>query len=1450
MLNALPMRPTPRVARWIRATVVVPVILLASASPVPAQPISPQGGGPLPAWFEQARQRDPSAYTFRRGYIQQVERLRQNRRLMEQGLLRPRGGPEEVAQLTTVAGSRSVPIFLGKFSNTGASPITAASLQTELFDGPWPTGTMVDYYDEISYGNLQLQGTVYDWVTVSNNDTYYEGNSNGGLPGTAKTGEFITEILTARDGAVNFGQYDNDGPDGMPNSGDDDGYVDFVGFVHPEIGAECSTVPAAAANIWSHRWVLAAWPQGVFTTNDARFGGGFIRIDDYVIMPALSCNGTMIEIGVFCHEFGHAFGLPDLYDTNGGSQGVGHWCLMGAGNWNTPTRPAHMSAWSKAFLGWITPGIVNANLLNWPILSSTVSPTAFKLWTNGTPGSEYFLVENRTKEGFDDQLWKAGLLVWHVDDNAGSLLLNNVNADETHKRLDLECADQTGVDHTTNADHLDSGANRGDAGDPLCDGDSFTPASNPSSVAYNGSPTDVQITGIMGCGNREVRANLIVNVDQGPLADLCMRDCGSDVCSEPSPCPKFWASPEVYIDNNLDGIIDPPAEGLANNLIARVRNIGGSSASNVNVGFYMADPAMGLLFPSTGTLIDNANVPLIAASGGSETAMVTWNIPLPPPSISHYCLGVIATNADDGQISEYAPNDDNVVQINIQELYAKAGSAVPPGPALVASAVPDALRKSGPASAVRLTDEIQEVFTREMVVQVCNPGLRPCQFEIRLGSPPSYDDVLIPPDWIVELEYTSIFLNEGECRPLRVQVTDPTPVHTDSASVPLTLLCANQAVGGVVMSFEIDNVQPPDPCTGFTAVQTPPFGSDNNPGAGLIRVSWPDAFTDVLGFPERVERWRLYRMSDPATPPDPAHLLIETCRDEDPSTPLYDHFADAPSDPTEVWYKIVAVDRAGNESGVCLTQVSGPAPGTPTLEFGFPLALASGAVSPPAICQIDGDDDSEIVFGDAAGNIQAYNHDGSVVPGWPVNVGGIPPDSPVAVGDLDGDGHHEVVCGNTTGRVWALRGDGTAFPGWPIVLGTNAATYACIGSLLPGPARQVVALSGTQVHLRNADGTSVIPFPLVTNTPMSAGAAIGDVDADGDREIVILQQAGMDVITAAGDVQAFRFPPGASFAAAPSLADLNLDGDLEIVAPSQQGVLYVWHPDGTDFPGWPYTEPLGVPLTTVALANARAGFEPELVFGVRSATSPRVHAFYHDGTELGGYPQSTGPGWFLFGAPIADILDEGSSDLVVGARDAFGHAWDNFGSPLPNWPVELGFGARCHVSPASGDIDQDGNVEVVFVTTENPSLVIFDLNAQVQRGPSVRDWYWPMFGYNPQRTHCLACGTDAVVDVGPEAGTPAQLALRPAWPNPASGRQTLRFELPQRVRARLAIYDVAGRQVRLLVDSELPAGVHAVAWDGTGRDGARVAPGVYYSRLMVFGASGMEQRTGKLVLVD
>lgn len=399
-------------------------------------------------------------FNYKRSYIQMMQRIQRNRATLQRGEITMAAA--QAAGGILVSGTKSIPILPVKFHNTGADPYPAANLQRELFDGPWPTGTMTEYYLQVSYGQFTVAGTVFPWRTVSKDDTYYEGGSGcNGVCGSSKVGELLQESMNLHDATVDFSQYDNDGPDGIPNSGDDDGYVDFVAFVHAEAGGECGN-----DNIWSHRWFYSGWTGSEYTTNDSRAGGGFIKIDDYVIMPAFGCYGsTMIQIGVFAHEFGHAFGLPDLYDTdpsNGDSEGVGIWCLMAAGSWggdsSSPETPTHLCAWAKAYLGWVTPTDVTMDLSAATIPNIEDNSIVYKLPISST---QYYLVENRQEKGFDAKLPESGILIWHINEtviNSG-LSNNRVNADENNKGVDLEEADCK--------NDLDNCLNRGDGGDPF-----------------------------------------------------------------------------------------------------------------------------------------------------------------------------------------------------------------------------------------------------------------------------------------------------------------------------------------------------------------------------------------------------------------------------------------------------------------------------------------------------------------------------------------------------------------------------------------------------------------------------------------------------------------------------------------------------------------------------------------------------------------------------------------------------------------------------------------------------------------------------------------------------------------------------------------------------------------------------------------------------------------------
>jgi M6 family metalloprotease-like protein len=473
---------------FIRSLACSALLLAACAPALAAQDVveaARAAGVAPPADMLQTLREDPTAFEFQRAWRQKTERVRQQRAALES-----RQGPRlSVAQLSAaqaaVTGTFRVPVLMGLYAGT-AAPFPQSDYQTRLF-GPQQYSART-FYQEMSRGAFTLDGTVSPWLTLPQTAAYYQ-PGNGNHPQYGRTAEYLQHTLARADSQVNFGQFDNDGPDGAPNSGDDDGYVDAAAFVYPTAGMSCG-----GPGIWPHRWVYRAWWGAPYTTGDARAGGGFILVDDYLIQGGRECgSNALMQIGTFSHEMGHALALPDLYDTYGGdgtSLGLGEWDLMAGGNWRTQDAPAHMGAWSKDFLGW----------LNVETVTSTRTAYALpQVYTGGTvlrydvPGTrEYFLLEHRAAVGSDRNIHGAGMLVYHVDpaviDSTRSQ--NRVNA---HPRMGVALEQADGLDH------LGAGTNRGDAGDVFPGSTArttFGDAGAHNTRSNDGVPSGLELRGI------------------------------------------------------------------------------------------------------------------------------------------------------------------------------------------------------------------------------------------------------------------------------------------------------------------------------------------------------------------------------------------------------------------------------------------------------------------------------------------------------------------------------------------------------------------------------------------------------------------------------------------------------------------------------------------------------------------------------------------------------------------------------------------------------------------------------------------------------------------------------------------------------------------------------------------------------------------------------------------
>ena len=381
-----------------------------------------------------------------------------------------------------------LPVLMGRFSDVSSTYFDSNDFQTLLF-GANPAGSMSDYYDEISYGNFSVDGTVLGWYNSSYSMTEAQSDARS----------YVSELAYLADNDINYANYDNDGPDNIPNSGDDDGYVDGLAVVYSGCGPDWYPTNNS---IWPHKSRLGS---NKYISADIGINGNNIIVDTYFVSPELAGGGdcfteTIRPMGVYAHEFGHILGLPDFYDrdhSDGYSSGLGEWCLMASGSWLGwgGDTPAHMSAWCKQELGWLSPTsfIENSTSIEIPDVNS--EPFAIRIWEDDFHWNRYFLIENRQKIGFDSDLMGSGLVIYHIDENrsygSGYWSGGPVNNDAAHKMIDIEEAD--------GFDQLDLGENRGDVGDIFPGASSnrnFNSVSYPNSNSYGNQETGISIENI------------------------------------------------------------------------------------------------------------------------------------------------------------------------------------------------------------------------------------------------------------------------------------------------------------------------------------------------------------------------------------------------------------------------------------------------------------------------------------------------------------------------------------------------------------------------------------------------------------------------------------------------------------------------------------------------------------------------------------------------------------------------------------------------------------------------------------------------------------------------------------------------------------------------------------------------------------------------------------------
>ncbi|MBN2497578.1 MAG: M6 family metalloprotease domain-containing protein [Deltaproteobacteria bacterium] len=356
-----------------------------------------------------------------------------------------------------------------------------------VFNGP--TGSVRSYYQDVSAGRWDLFSTLTGWIRLPQDAAHYAYNEYRWASPQDMAIHAVTQL---EERGFDFTRFDRDG----------DGVIDALCVIHSGPGFETS---GDVDHVHSHFYDLH-WSDEVIVTSDG------IVIPAYSTAPELGPDSeTITRIGVAAHESAHFFGLPDLYDYDFDSAGIGLWGLMAAGPWAGPSQdgsaPTHFCAWSKIRLGMLAPLHIEVSASGLRLGPVEKAPEA--IWIDaGMPAGQYFLLENRQRISLDRYLPGAGLLIYHIDDNRPD------NNDEDHYLVDVEQAD--GLRELNR-----SAWELGDAGDPFPyqGNDAFTPTSSPSSEPYGVQGSSIRVLAIERDGE-DLRFDALIDQSQGTLLGL------------------------------------------------------------------------------------------------------------------------------------------------------------------------------------------------------------------------------------------------------------------------------------------------------------------------------------------------------------------------------------------------------------------------------------------------------------------------------------------------------------------------------------------------------------------------------------------------------------------------------------------------------------------------------------------------------------------------------------------------------------------------------------------------------------------------------------------------------------------------------------------------------------------------------------------------------------------
>lgn len=307
----------------------------------------------------------------------------------------------------TAIGQKRFLVILVEFSDlsfTVADPQTAFSnlMNQQGYSVNGAIGSARDFYYQNSHGIFEPIFDVYGPVPLTRTYSYYGANDSSG--NDVRPEQAVIDACKALDDRVDFSKYDLD----------DDGYVDMVFMYYAGYGE--ADYDGDEDIIWPHQWEIEGG-----TGKTVELDG--VKLNSYACtnerIGSGSNQGQMCGIGTACHEFGHAMGLPDFYDTDYSTGGqcaaMYFFSIMDSGSYNEDGRiPPFFTTEERMILGWIDQDSLHPFTSSGPVTLTSVDNN-FAYYSPTDKDGEYFVYEFRGSNLWDAGLPAHGMTVTHVD---------------------------------------------------------------------------------------------------------------------------------------------------------------------------------------------------------------------------------------------------------------------------------------------------------------------------------------------------------------------------------------------------------------------------------------------------------------------------------------------------------------------------------------------------------------------------------------------------------------------------------------------------------------------------------------------------------------------------------------------------------------------------------------------------------------------------------------------------------------------------------------------------------------------------------------------------------------------------------------------------------------------------------------------------------------------------